>query len=388
MSTLLDTIYGNPWQTDGLNNQQIGAPNAYEMSYRDRSLHTGTLTSIDVYRKADGTQGPTGYADGTGGSIRCRVETDSAGVPSGTLISANANATVTTAANTGVMDRYTFTASISDVLGTLRHLRFTNVDGSPSANFTSINNLNLSDLVPTPLQPAYLDADRAVLVKVGAGSFVLNRDRYLIVAFNYADGFTYGVSYYDALSQSGQREIGSGGRMVRLNFTPTGNVSVVGAHMRVAKRNSSTSAVLVASLIDLTGGGTVLETANIAAASVNIGASAADAGNGYGMRYVSFTFPSRTLLAGRNYSLQLSSTEVTNHYFSFPSRRAAVGDFMATVGPDAFTDGYWEYSTNGTVWNTHSVGTTSQIAQFYFDVTPPVTVQTGRPLGGGGRRVG
>lgn len=356
--------YGVLWQTDGLNNQQIGGPNApYIAAIRDRSQHTGTLQSIDLYRKADGAGSGSGYWNGTGGSWTVACQSDSAGLPSGSLISAGATVTAATPgpSNGGgsLVQRFTFGTPISDVLGTLRHFVVSNADGSPTANFVSLNCMDLSDLNPTPLQPTYLDASRAMLQNSGGG-FAIDRSRYCIFALNYSDATIYGVSTYDALSGSGQAVIG-GNNMVRLNFTPAHDVRIAGAHTRVYKV-SGTAAALVQNLRDLTGA-TLLASNSTPAASVHLG----NTGSGYGARYVDWTgIGPITLTAGRNYALELASTEATNKYVTFPERQGGSGFGANFAALDRFLDGNWEQTSNGSTWTQATGGTEAQ-PQFYFD---------------------
>ncbi len=366
----MTTYYGPLWQSDGLNNQQIGGPNGpYTMAIKDRSQHTGTLQSIDLYRKSTGTQGASGYWDGNGGSWTVRCESDNAGVPSGSLISAGATVTATTPSNTvDLVQRFTFGTSISDTIGTLRHFVILNADGSPTTNFVSCNCIDLETAF-NPVQPTYLEADRCVLRSTG-GAFTINRDRYPIFALNYSDSTVTGVSTYNALSSSGQKNIG-GNDKARLNFTPTSTISrVTAAHFRIMKR-STTSAALVVNLRDLTNGNVVLETATIAAANVN---TTTDLTNGYGMRFVDLTFSqNRTFVSGNNYSIEVTSTEATNKYITFPTRRGGSGFGANFAANDRFLDGYWEETTDGTNW-TLSNSSQEYQAQAYFDVADGVNV--------------
>lgn len=354
----MDGFYGNPWQTDGLNNQQVG-PSVILADVRDRCRHTGTLTSIDLFRKTG-----AGYSLGTGGSWTVRCETDAAGLASGTLIAAGAAVTVATPTS-DLLQRFTFATPINDVLGTLRHFTVANADGSPAANFVSLNCMDLSGMgTPTPLQPTMADADRAYLSSTGAG-LVIDRNRYPLFALNYADGTVIGVSYGDALSGSGQREIGSGGRMVRMNFTPVVNQLVVRNRARVYKPNASTAAALSVKLRNLTAG-TIMDQTTFAPGAVNTGSTV----SGYGAKYVDWTlFAAALLVAGTNYSLELSSSEVTNPYVAFPSRVGGAGFLASFAGDDRFLDGWWEYTTDGVTWLTHPVGTTEQQMQMFFDLS-------------------
>lgn len=361
--------YGVPWQTDGLNNQQIGGSSAFQCAFKDRSQHTGSINSIDLYRKSDGAAGPSNYWNGTGGSWTIRCETDSSGLPSGSLVAAGATVTDGTSFGSGVSlcQRFTFTTPIVDVEGSLRHFVVINADGTPATNFVSLNCMDLNDLVPTPLQPTYLDADRANMQKIGAGAWALDRSRYPIFALNYADGSVYGVSTYDALSGSGQHSIGALNR-VRLNFTPSQTLIVSAAHFRVYKV-AGTSSGLVFALTDITGGGVVLNSTLIPVASVHLG----NTGSGYGARYVDLPLPNVTLTSGRNYSLELSSAEATNFYVSFPERRGGSVFGANFKALDRFLDGYWEHTTDGgTNWLLQGA-TTEQQAQAYFDVADPLT---------------
>lgn len=357
-------FYGQLIQTDGLNNQQIGAPSGYKLSIKHRCKKAGTLDYVDVYKKADGTAGSSGYYNGTGGSILLRVETDDGtGKPSGTLVSAGATVTVTTAGGTSSVTRFTLGTSVTTTVGQLLHFVFTNADGSPTANFVSINCVDTHEQSPNPLQPGYSDADQACLQSTG-GAYAIDRTRYPIIAIHWTDGTIWGQSIFDAKSGSGQTNIG-GNNKVRLNFTPAADVTgVISAHFRVMKPNVSTAAALVQNVRDLTGGGTLLETASIAAASV---ALTSDLPNGYGSRYVDLTFAGpRTFTAGRNYAYELTSTEATNKYIAFPAQRGGAAGFAVNLaGLDRFMDGYWEQTSDGSTWTLFSSSTEFQ-PQAYF----------------------
>lgn len=358
--------YGVPWQTDGLNNQQIGGSSAYKLSYKHRCKKAGTLDYIDVFRKSDGTSGASGYWNGTGGSIQCRVETDDgSGAPSGTLAWTGASVTVTTPGNTAsAIIRFTFGTSGTTTVGQLLHFVFNNADGSPTTNFVSINCVDTHEQSPTPLQPGHLDADQACWRSTG-GAYTIDRTRYPILAVHWTDGTIWGqTADYDARSGSGQTNIG-GNNKVRLNFTPTVDITgVIAGHFRVMKPNSSTAAALVHNVRDLTGGGTLLESASVAAASV---ALAFDLANGYGMRFSDLTFAGpRTFTSGRNYSYELTSTEATNKYVTFPSKRGGSGFGANLIGLDRFLDGYWEQTSDGTTWTQFS-SSAEFLPQAYFD---------------------
>lgn len=356
--------WGNPWQFDGLNNLTIGSPAGRRLGIKDRSLHTGSLLSIDVYIKQDT---PGGYSGGTFGQFTCRCESDDgSGLPSGSLLAAGATVTATSLVDS--IFRFTFGTAVPDVAGTLRHFVFQNVDGSPTVNFSSINSMNLA-ASPTPVQPTYLDADRGVMKQLSGPPWVFDRDRYPIFTLRYADGYQYGTSYYDALRVSGQREIGSGGRKVRFNLTPTTSRIVRAFHGRFM-RTSGTTADLTLNLRNLTSG-LIVATRSFPASGVPV---ASDFANGFGMQYVDWTFDAPiTLQAGVNYALEAESTQVSNPWASYPSRVAASGGFYASgqSNPDAFHEGKWQYTTDGVNWNDHSVGGAEQQMQGFFDVGAP-----------------
>ena len=371
--------YGVLIQSDGLNNQQIGATTGWKLSFKMRMRKAGTLNSIGVYKKADGSAGPSNYWNGTGGSILCRVETDDgSGLPSGTLVSAGATATLTTSGGSSAAITFTFGTPVTTTVGQLLHFVFTNADGNPVANFVSINCVDTHEQSPTPLQPGYLDADQACLQSTG-GAYAIDRTRYPICALTFSDGAVWGQSYFDAKSSSGQTNVG-GNNKVRFNFTPSADVvGVTTGHFRIGKPNGSTSAALVQNLRDLTAGGTLLETASVAAASV---ALYSDLVNGYGSRYVDLAFSGqRTFMNGRNYAYELTSTEATNKYVAFPIQRGGTSGLgSAFQGLDRYMDGYWEQTSDGTTWTLFSSSTDFQ-PQAYFDLaTTPITYPTTTPF--------
>ncbi len=79
--------YGVLTLCEGLNNMRVGVF-GWKSAFREKHRRTGTINSISAYCITG-----AGYSLGTGGSMSCRVETDSNGLPSGNLVAAGATVT-------------------------------------------------------------------------------------------------------------------------------------------------------------------------------------------------------------------------------------------------------------------------------------------------------
>lgn len=346
----MTTYYGPVTLNEGLYNLQIG-PNGWKQANREKLEHGGTLQSISMYCITGG-----GYSAGTGGSMSCRVETDDgSGFPSGTLVSAGATATISTPTSSAVRT-WTFGTPPVVTQGQLVHFVFTNVDGSPTANYISLDNIDVSGYGQLP-QPTIPDSDRFVNY-FDSGAWVhANEWYYPIFRTLYSDGFKGGQSYYEA----GSPHYVGGLLRARQNITPASTVAVAAVQVSVAKY-TSTSADLVINLRDLTNT-VLLATTSIPASSIHLGDNTR-----YGCRFVRWALPSTvTLTAGVNYAIELTSTETTDRYMIVSTRYGGIpASFGALFDSDSrCLDMLIETSSNGgSSWANPDTGQ-SQLQAFF-----------------------
>lgn len=374
--------YGIPWGADSLANLEVGRYAGRIVGIRWRALRNGSVPSIAVYNKTG-----VDYSAGTGGRRRCDVMSDDGSsnhFPSGAILATSPSVAT---ANVEQAFTHTFTSPLTTVAGTLYHFVFTNTDATPTANYVSLNSLNnfSGPNQANPLQPGISNLDCAVVWQSSGPPWVRHPDRTPIFTLNYADGSRDGQSYYDALSQSGLRNIKGANEAIRLNFTPTQTLTVGRVWVRLMKLAGETVAL---ACILKTAAGATIDTATIAAASVPVGSSGGIA-SGSGASWVNGVFGSnRTLTDGTNYRLEVWSTASATGYQAWPIQRGGVGFAATFTASNRFTDGNWEYTTNaGGAWNTH-LGSTTFEPQLYFETTavapPGGAAPRGRTLRGCG----
>jgi hypothetical protein len=178
-SSSASKYYGMYWRwSHGVGNVQVGSVNDFDkVSVRFRAQHTGQVDSVRMYWMPGDK--PT-YAAGTGGIMRCELQTDDGTVnhlPSGTVLASfqitvnrtgynSANPIFGTLKNGDCFVRLYFDSPATIQAGQLYHIVLSNPDPNPVANYWSIDCLwNHKPLVPK--QPAYSDTDLQILVHDG-----------------------------------------------------------------------------------------------------------------------------------------------------------------------------------------------------------------------------
>lgn len=156
-------------------------------SYRFRAEKTGYITKVRYFNRYN-SDGRTGYSSGNGGTIRIEIQTNSGGVPSGSVLGQ-------TGTHNGLsigrfpllnMDRPAYV-----VEGQVYHMVFNQLSTS---GWVSVNDLHF--FAPsTPL--SIYDPDFASLTRKW-GSWLHRRDRHPIYELHYADGQVKGQGYLDA----------------------------------------------------------------------------------------------------------------------------------------------------------------------------------------------
>ncbi len=337
--------YGAAFNFDTKANLQVGWTDHAKVAHRFVATTTSALKSIRFQQRG----GPI-YSGGTGGTLRITVQTDSNGVPSGTILATASY----TPGNSGVWTHYdlvTFSSPATLTKGIRYNIVFENVDANSAANYFSVNELYTYSAV-TPRQPAFADADYAVLY--AAPSTWSVQSKYTAdMDLTYADGTHDGMAYIANIIELYGTV--SGSASVREHFTVSGeNRTVTKASVRV--RRTSGSSPLTIRLE--TGAGTLIEAVDVPASSI---AASAPGGDNGGSVWVTVTFSSpHTLANGTAYNLRLATASGTT-YTSAPIRE---GTDVGLLSP-AFRDGSGQSSSNGTSWADLYAYSPVDI-QFYF----------------------
>lgn len=356
------TLYGVPYGADALANLEVGRSAGRLVSIRRRCPHSGVLNATRIYLKNDGTAGPGGYWDGTGGSIKCDIcPDDGSGLPvTGTIL---ATRTITTPGGGSALGSFVFASPPTLTAGVIYHRVFTNADASPTVNYVSIDDLYLAPGT-SPMQPGVADLDMAILWRAsGSGAPVVNLGHGPIFDDLFADGFHDGLAFYDALSGSGLKSIG-GANAVRMLFTPTLTRTLAKVWVRVRKQAGTTHDLTIL----VKQGATLLDTVTIPVASI---------GTSMGWVGVNLTAP-LIIAAGTQYSAEMwSVAETTAPFQTWPITAGGGGSNPgpALLSASRFTDGYLQSTANsGGLWSLHNSSTDNK-PQLYFEQADPAIFQ-------------
>jgi hypothetical protein len=347
--------YGAGLGSDGLANTTVG-PNGRIVSYRFLAKHSGYLQQVRVYLIPD----HTGYAAGTGGLIHVTLNTDdgtSSHHPTSTWL---ASYWIANVLSLPLPSRYFYVIKFSVpplvTAGHLYHLVFKNADKYPTTNYLSVD--SLYHAVPTsPNQPTVSDTNQAVLMQVAGGAWSLRPGFTPIYELDFTNGASEGVGYIEGWVGAPQPIYGT--HAVRETFTPTANVKVSAASIRLSRIKGSNP--LVVRLENANG--TLVHQGSISA--LDIPATAAGK-----PIWVKLPFGATyTLLAGHTYHLIFEAAS-TSLYEAFPIRKGYKYGFRATT---YFPYGHAEckVSTSWAGWT--QWGTSNRVdgdLQFYFTVVP------------------
>jgi hypothetical protein len=334
-------IYGPAYAMDTLANMQVGGPasgasNTY-VAYRFRAEYSSTLTAARWY--CLGPDHP-GYGGGTGGTIRVAIETDSGGLPSGTVLASTDWAPGT---NPGHFPNTSFASPATLTAGTLYHVTFTNRDASPTVNYVSVDN-TLTFTQTTPRQPRWPDTDFAVLRKLGTAAWAVQNNYTPIVDLTYGNTAHQGQGYMEVELTNYFRI--NGRYQARELFTVSGgSKTVTGASLRLAKLSGSDSGDLTVALEDSSGN--TIDSFTASTSSLPTLTPTADAAAGV---WLSGTFTqARTLASGSTYRLRFSTAGTTDLW----TRGIQQGDAYSLDTATYFSDGYAQASTDtGGTWAT------------------------------------
>lgn len=336
------SLYGTATATDALQNWQVGGQSSRVVSNRWRAARTGNLTAWRTWLKNMGTVA-VGYGAGDGGVFAVTVETDSNGLPSGTVLgtgTARPGAADASGINPGRFSLWTFDGPVPVVAGNMYHIVYRNVHADPVNNYASVNHLVIlaSDVPAQPISP---DDTLNALTKDGASAWVLRRGSTPILDLTYSDGSHDGQGYmepeYNSPAFTGTAT------MLRERFTVTGgDRTVASVAVRVGKTSGSGN--LVIGLQD--SAGTLIESVAVSTAGVPITSRTTNTATS---TWLTATFAApRTLSNGATYSLRLSTDAATVLWARGIQQGNAYGFDAATY----FTDGVYQYTTNGgTSWS-------------------------------------
>jgi hypothetical protein len=372
------TLYGSGYGADDLNNSQVGDTPNWKVSYRFRATQSSALTSITVY--IIGATHP-GYGAGTGGTLRAGVFADdgtASHFPTGSAL-ATVDLSMAGVDSAGVV--FTWGTPATLVAGTLYHIVFENVDGSPTTNFVSVDGTFLfeDDL---PWEPRFANTDWANLTKSAIGSWqenaAPNRSGTIspMADLAYANGLHQGQGYIETWGRGGGSgyDAVDGTIKLRETFTVSGGDRLVrGGAIRLAR--TSGTADLTVRLED--SGGTLIEAVALPAVTIPTSAKGGAGGHGEGQTWHAFAFTAiRTLSNGSTYHLVLSTSAGTEYWMTIIRTGASYGYTAATY----FDDGHAQIATDGSTWtdvlNQSGNPSTEGDLQFWLG-TPDTLARTG-----------
>jgi hypothetical protein len=317
--------YGPGLNADALANTQVGGPGGNAVSQRFRAGSSGPLLSVRVFLIWDLHK--PGYCAGTGGTVRVDLLADDGSashLPAGPPL---ASATYGNILASDFYPLLTFAQPATLAAGALYHLRFTNVDPDPVANYVSVDSL-YTDAQTAPIQPVASDLDAAVLLRQGSSPWQVRPGFTPVAEYRLATG-SQGQGYMEVWS--GNAKAISGQAMVRERFTVSGPSFTTSRVMVRLRRDAGASALTLRMEL---GDGTTLMTCAQPAASALLGASS----------WVTFPLPAPlTLATGGTYHLALECPGDTR-YSAFPYRKGTDKGFS---GATLFLDGYAQFTTTG-----------------------------------------
>ena len=354
-------VYGPGIAADNLANTVVGSSANVVVSYRVRANHTGALQSINLYLIPN----KSGYAAGTGGTIRVSINTDdvtSAHNPTSTILASYVITNYQNLSPSIYFPQLTFSTPANLVSGQLYHVVFTNIDANPSVNYLSVDAL-YEPKPPASTQPSMSDTDFAEIMTQAGQPWTERKGYTPTLQMRYTDGWIQGIGYMEVWYNVPQ--LASGSSAVREVFTVSGGSKTVNS-VAVRGVRTSGSDPLIVRLENADG--SLIEQGDIPAASFLTGASVTDPyGSPLNYTWATYTFSSaHTLAAGQTYHLDLMATS-TSAYDFFPIRKGLSYGFQA---PSYFGDGHAEFKANGGSWygwtEWGETNRTDSDLQFYF----------------------
>jgi hypothetical protein len=348
---------GSLVQADALGNTVIGGDDRTALSFRFRATWTGTVKALRFY-VIKNVNGRSGYSNGSMGTLRVALETDSGGrrhVPSGKRLAS----TTFRPADRGFFPEVRFGKPAHVEAGRLYHVVFSNVDPDPERNYVSINALysgsRLGQGPKVPDDLAVLEGDRG-----GGGAIYWAPRRsepseyYLPILDVVGGGGQHlGIGYMEVWDP---KPIGGDAQVRQLLRTRSGkSTRVDGVWLRV-QRDSGAGDGLTISLGRASGGS--LASATVAPGKVPSSAP--------GWVHVAFSKPA-TLPPSTDLALTLSASG-SSSYEAFPIRKGTHYGFDRTT---VFESGYAQFNDGGgwvgwDQWGGHDERTSD--LQFALDV--------------------
>lgn len=201
------TLYGVPWNADGITNLRAGDVSRYEASFRFKALYSDVVTWLRWYNIYSYTK--PGYHKGTGGQLLIQIQTDDPvnHHPSGTALT---QVVFPEPAGKDIFPLVAFDVPAYLQKGQLYHIVFKNIDPDPVNNFISMNTLE-SNPVLTPRQPGAGDLDLASLMRYSVNGQTTD---WITVEYStpifelwYNYGKTQGVGYIFATKKNEQKDV-------------------------------------------------------------------------------------------------------------------------------------------------------------------------------------
>jgi hypothetical protein len=287
--------------------------------------------------------------------MRISVQTDNAGTPSGTVLSALSFKPGNPSGGWTTFNSYSFPTPASLTAGVTYHVVYENVDPSPYTNWISVNDIfayRATDVTRPPLLSnafATLDEER--------GAWAVKAEYTPAVDLTYANGAHDGQAYIEAMiAQHGV--INGSNRMVRESFVVSGGNRTVSS-VAVRLRRTTGSSPLVVRLETATGA--LIDSASVAASAIGV-SRPGDFGSSVAETWVTVTFSTpRTLTNGERYSLELATAHDTE-YTTIPLREGTDSGMTSY----RFTDGDAQRTLDGGLtWNNLYLWSPVDL-QFYF----------------------
>lgn len=348
------------------NNHRIGADAYARLSYRFRASSSSTLASVRVAQRGNG--GARTYSGGTGGMVRCRLESDSGGQPSGTVLAATSWRPGNPAGDWEDWDLHAFGSPASVTAGVLHHLVFDNVDADPVANYISLN-AQFYWGARSPRQPTFTD-DFAVLYAEPT-AWVLQATETPILDIAYGDGSHDGMAYagcgVGAGSASATYCVISGPSMARQTMTVSGpDLATTGAGVAVKRiRGTGSLAIFLE-----TAGGVLIDSGAVLSSAIPLGLfpTVDDQAHGSGNTWAVVAWSQqRVLSSGQGYRLVLACPADTE-YIAMPVQDLSLQGMQSRCFPDGRAEGT---SDGGANWMpTYYADVAEQDLMFYLATAP------------------
>jgi hypothetical protein len=321
------SLYGCPWNSDGLANLEIGKQPGRTVGYRFRAETTAMVDSVCLYLIF---RAP-GYFKGDGGQVLLELMSDDGSpehFPSGKVLTSSP--LVKDPMKKGAFRMFPFVPQVKLEKGKFYHLTLSNPSQDPVNNFVSIDDLLNPKKAEIQRQPGISDTDLAVVWKDNrSSSWEVNPRHTPIYCLYYNNGVRQGQGYYNARSQSCLRPI-SREKKVRESFTVSGkDRTVKSLFIRLYKKGNPGNLKIRLEYSD----GSPVKGIEIPSTAVRTDIS-----------WISYPFDSPlTLHSGKSYNLVLSA-EPGDSYFTFPLSEGGQSGFRS---PNLFTDGDFQYTDGG-----------------------------------------